>query len=87
MFDLKDSRQAYEVFRVHWMIAHGYSVLDLVKNLEAIFIKKQEGDPIRTSSVKHFITLPSGVTYIQTKNTHYYLHPPAKGAAIKGVRV
>jgi len=27
------------------------------------------------------------VTYIQTKNTHYYLHPPAKAAAIKGVRV
>lgn len=52
----------------------------------AAFIKQQEGDPIRTSSVRHFIKLPSGVTYIQTKNTHYYLHPPAK-AAVKGVRV
>lgn len=52
----------------------------------AAFIKKQEGGPIRTSSVKHFITLPSGVTHIQTKNTHYVLHPPAKAAA-KGVRV
>lgn len=53
----------------------------------AAFINKEEGDPIRTSSVRHFIKLPSGVTYIQTKNTHYYLHPPAKVAAIKGVRV
>lgn len=53
----------------------------------AAFIKKQEGKPIRTSSVKHFIKLPSGVTYIQTKNTHYYLHPPVKTAAVKGVRV
>ena len=53
----------------------------------AAFINKEEGDPIRTSSVKHFITLPSGVTYIQTKNTHYYLRPPAKAAAIKGVRI
>ena len=52
----------------------------------AAFIKKQEGDPIRSSSVKHFITLPSGVTYIQTKNTRYILRPPEKAAA-KGVRV
>ena len=35
----------------------------------AAFIKEAEGTR-RTSSVKHFITLPSGVTYIQTKNTH-----------------
>ena len=53
----------------------------------AAFIKKLEGEPIRTSPVKHFIKLPSGVVYIQTKNTHYYLHPPAKAAEVKGVRV
>lgn len=52
----------------------------------AAFINKQEGGPIRTSSVRHFITLPSGVTHIQTKNTHYVLYPPAK-AATKEVRV
>ena len=52
----------------------------------AAFIKKQEGDPIRTSSVKHFITLPSGVIHIETKNTRYVLRPPEKAAA-KGVRV
>lgn len=29
-----------------------------------------------TSPVKHFIKLPSGITYIETRNTHYVLHPP-----------
>lgn len=52
----------------------------------AAFIKETEGTR-RTSSVQHFIQLPSGVTYIQTKNTHYILHPPVKGAAVKEVKV
>ena len=51
----------------------------------AAFIKEAEGTR-RTSSVKHFITLPSGVTYIETKNTRYVLRPPEK-VAVKGVRV
>ena len=50
----------------------------------AAFIKEAEGTR-RTSSVKHFITTPSGVTYIETKNTHYVLHPPAK-VTVQGVR-
>ena len=50
----------------------------------AAFIK-EAGGTRRTSSVKHFISLPSGVTYIETKNTHYVLHPPVSAAA-KGVR-
>lgn len=52
----------------------------------AAFIKESAGTR-RTSSVQHFITLPSGVTYIETKNTHYVLHPPVKATAAKGVRV
>lgn len=48
------------------------------------FIKEATGMR-RTSTVKHFITMPSGVTYIETRNTHYILHPPVKAAA-KGVR-
>lgn len=48
------------------------------------FIKEAAGMR-RTSTVKHFITMPSGVTYIETRNTHYILHPPVKAAA-KGVR-
>lgn len=51
----------------------------------AAFINKQEGNPIRTSSVLHFITMPSGVIHIETQNTRYVLRPPEKAAA-KGVR-
>ena len=50
----------------------------------AAFIKEAEGTR-RTSSVRHFISTPSGVIYIETKNTHYVLHPPVKAAA-QGVR-
>lgn len=50
----------------------------------AAFIKEAEGTR-RTSSVKHFISTPSGVIYIETKNTHYVLHPPVK-ATTQGVR-
>ena len=35
------------------------------------FIRKVGEEPFRTSTVKHFITMPSGLTYIQTENTHY----------------
>ena len=52
----------------------------------AAFINKQEGSPIRTSAVQHFIQMPSGVIHIETKNTRYVLRPPEKAAA-KGVRV
>lgn len=51
----------------------------------AAFIKEADGLR-RTSAVRHFIKLPSGVTYIQTQNTHYYLHPPGKAHLAKGVR-
>ena len=36
MLDLHDPKQAYEIFTLQWMIEHGYSVLDLLKNLEAM---------------------------------------------------
>ena len=49
MFDLKDPKQAYEVFRLKWMIAHGYPVLDLVKNLEAMIEEDQNESDVRTS--------------------------------------
>ena len=50
----------------------------------AAFIKENDGTR-RTSAVQHFITVPSGTIYIETKNTHYVLKPPA--AAPKEVRV
>ena len=50
------------------------------------YIKEVGQAPIRTSVVQHFMTSPSGLIYIQTKNTHYYLHPPANAGAALGVR-
>lgn len=46
----------------------------------AAFIRESNGTSRWTSAVKHFIQLPSGVTYIRTKNTRYYLHPPVKAS-------
>ena len=50
----------------------------------AAFIKESNGTR-RTSAVQHFITVPSGTVYIETKNTHYVLKPIA--ATPKEVRV
>jgi hypothetical protein len=49
MLDLHDPKQAYEIFRLQWMIAHGYTVLDLIKNLEAMIEEDQNESGVRTS--------------------------------------
>ena len=66
--------------------------VELVGSLEyplaignAAFIKEASGLR-RTSTVQHFIQMPSGVIQIETTNTRYVLRPPEKAAA-KGVRV
>ncbi len=41
----------------------------------AAFIKPADKDAFRTSTVKHFVKLPSGAIYIETRNTHYLLLP------------
>ena len=48
MLDLHDPKQAYEIFRLKWMIDHGYSVLDLLKNLEAMIEEDQNEFGVRT---------------------------------------
>lgn len=68
------------------IVIRGTVEVPLAKGCVA-FIRKVGEEPFRTSTVKHFITMPSGLTYIQTENTHYYLHPPTRAAAAKGVRV
>ena len=49
MLDLHDPKQAYEIFRLLWMIDHGYSVLALLKNLEAMIEEDQIESGVRTS--------------------------------------
>lgn len=46
----------------------------------AAFIKEAEGIR-RTSTVQHFIRMPSGVIHIVTQNTRYVLRPPAKAVS------
>ena len=41
MLDLHDPKQAYEIFRLQWMIAHGYGIPDLLINLEAMIEEDQ----------------------------------------------
>ena len=49
MLDIHNPKQAYEIFRLQWMIDHGYSVLDLIKNLEAMIGEDQNESGVRTS--------------------------------------
>ncbi len=44
------------------------------------FIKPENAEPIRTSPVKHFVKMPSGRIYIETRNSHYLLIPVAANA-------
>ncbi len=52
----------------------------------AAFIKDASGLR-RTSTVKHYISMPSGVIHIHTQNTHYVLHKPSQAPAGVEVRV
>ena len=49
------------------------------------FIKEEGYDPFRTSTVRRFVKMPFGVTYIKTENSRYILRSPVK-AAVKEVR-
>ena len=48
MLDLHDPKQAYEIFRLQWMIDHGYGVQDLIKNLETMIEEDQNEFGVRT---------------------------------------
>ena len=36
MLDLQDPKQAYEIYRLQWMMDHGFTIPDLIKNLESM---------------------------------------------------
>ena len=48
MLDLHDPKQAYEIFRLKWMIDHGYGILDFIKNLETMIEEDQNEFGVRT---------------------------------------
>ena len=36
MLDLQDPKQAYEIYRLQWMMDHGFTIPDLIRNLESM---------------------------------------------------
>ena len=48
MLENHHARQAYERFRRQWMIDHGYSLEDLVRNLESMILEDENESGVRT---------------------------------------
>lgn len=48
MIQVNDPRQAYEIFKLQWMIDHGYSIRDLIARLEAMIEEDENESGIRT---------------------------------------
>lgn len=48
MIEVNDPRQAYEIFKLQWMIDHGYSIPDLIAQLEAMVEEDENESGIRT---------------------------------------
>ena len=48
MLENHHARQAYERFRLQWMIDHGYSLEDLVRNLESMILEDENESGVRT---------------------------------------
>ena len=36
MLDLQDPKQAYEIYRLQWMMDHGFTIQDLIRNLDSM---------------------------------------------------
>ena len=64
MLDLHDSKQAYEIFRLQWMIDHGYGILDLIKNLVAMIEEDQIESGVRTSLESLFKDWEFGIGFM-----------------------
>lgn len=63
MLDIHDPKQAYEIFRLQWMIEHGYGISDLVKNLEAMIEEDQNESGVRTSLYSLFQDWEFGIGF------------------------
>lgn len=62
-----------------------YGTLECPISIGSVAFIRERTGARRTSPVKFFITLPTGTIYIQTRNTHYWLHPPAKETRVCAV--
>lgn len=55
MLDIKNPVQAYEVFKLQWMIEHGATLSDLVRNLQLMLDEDLDGSDIPTSLQSLFL--------------------------------
>ena len=63
MLDLHDPKQAYEIFRLQWIIEHGYGIPDLIKNLEDMIEEDQNESGVRTSLQSLFQDWEFGIAF------------------------
>lgn len=49
MLDIRDPLQAYEIFKLQWMIDHGLSIRDLIENLQIMLDEDLDGSDVPTS--------------------------------------
>ena len=49
MLDLQDPKQAYEIYRLQWMMDHGFTIPDLIKNLDSMIEEDANESGVRTS--------------------------------------
>lgn len=57
------ARQVYERFRLQWMIDHGYSLEDLIRNLESMIEEDQNESGVRTSLLSLFQDWEFGIGF------------------------
>ena len=60
MLDIKNPVQAYEVFKLQWMIKQGATLSDLVHNLQLMLDENLDGSDIPTSPQSLFSDLEFG---------------------------
>lgn len=63
MLDLQDPKQAYEIYRLQWMMDHGFTIPDLIKNLEPMIEEDSNESGVRTSLQSLFQAWEFGIGF------------------------
>lgn len=63
MLDIHDPKQTYEIFRLQWMIDHGFTIPDLILHLESMLEEDMDGADIRTNLLSLFADWEFGIGF------------------------
>ena len=63
MLENNHARQAYERFRLQWILAHGSSLEDLVRNLESMILEDEKESSVRTDLASLFRDWEFGIGF------------------------